>query len=151
MLSQSQRQAASAIARGLSLKEIADSLGIAVRTLQRWRDSPEFAAQVEEFERKITDEVNQAVQTEANETAIAATRVPGLLNKALNRIEEILDSSDSRPTDVLRACQLIGKWGGLESDFNLSLTTLRKYGLTLYRDEAGVWQVEDERQRMTMS
>jgi hypothetical protein len=142
MLSVSQKQAASALARKLPLKEVAASLNVSSRTIQRWSKSADFVAEVKRLEEEIAREIEDANRSES---AAVAVRVPMLLNKAVKRLEEIIENPDSRSSDILRVCQLLGKWNGLEGDFNQSLTTLKNYGLELWQDEQGNWHLIDSR------
>ncbi len=142
MLSVSQKQAASALARKLPLKEVAASLNVSSRTIQRWSKSADFVAEVKRLEEEIAREIEDANRSES---AAVAVRVPMLLNKAVKRLEEIIENPDSRSSDILRVCQLLGKWNGLEGDFNQSLTTLKNYGLELWQDEQGTWHLIDLR------
>ncbi len=142
MLSVSQKQAASALARKLPLKEVAASLNVSSRTIQRWSKSADFVAEVKRLEEEIARQIEDANRSES---AAVAVRVPMLLNKAVKRLEEIIENPDSRSSDILRVCQLLGKWNGLEGDFNQSLTTLKNYGLELWQDEQGNWHLIDSR------
>jgi len=145
MLTQAQKAAAAAIAKGLNLKEIADSVGVSIRTIQRWQVSEDFAAEVSRLQVDFSCEVEEAARSEVKSRASATNRLATLFNRAIDRLEEVIENPDSRPTDLLKACQLLGKWNGWESDFNISLANLRTYGLRIWRDEAGAWHISDER------
>ena len=142
MLSFSQKQAASALARKLPLKEVAESLNVSSRTIQRWSKTPDFLAELRRLEQEIATEIETANRSES---VAVAVRVPMLLSKAVKRLEEIIENPDSRSSDILRVCQLLGKWNGLEGDFNQSLATLKNYGLELWQDEQGNWHLIDSR------
>jgi transcriptional regulator with XRE-family HTH domain len=146
MLTPSQQQAAAAIAKGLNLREIADNVGVSIRTIQRWQVSEDFAAEVSRLQVEFSCEVEQVTRSEVKSRASATNRLVSLFDRAIDRLEEVIENPDSRPSDLLKACQLLGKWNGWESDFNISLANLRNsYGLRIWRDEAGVWHISDER------
>ncbi len=145
MLTQAQKAAAAAIAKGLSPREIADSVGVSVRTIQRWQVSEDFASEVSRLQVEFSSEVEQVTRSEVKLRASATNRLAALFDRAIDRLEEVIENPDSRPGDLLKACQLLGKWNGWESDFNISLANLRTYGLRIWRDESGAWHISEER------
>ena len=145
MLTQAQKAAAAAIAKGLGLKEIANGVGVSIRTIQRWQVSEDFAAEVSRLQLEFGCEVEEVARSEVKSRASATNRLATLFNRAIDRLEEVIENPDSRPTDLLKACQLLGKWNGWECELNISLANLRTYGLRIWRDEAGAWHISDER------
>jgi hypothetical protein len=147
MLTSQQQQAASAIAKGQPLREIAESLRVSIRTVQRWQLLPEFSHEVERLQEVVSVQIDQAVQSEAVELSCVYSRLPSVLNRALTRLEAIIDDPDSRASDILKASQLLARWSGWESDFNMSLANLRNYGIVLCRSDSGEWFVDLGRSR----
>jgi hypothetical protein len=141
-MSQKQNEAAILIARGLPLTEIAQALSIHVRTIQRWQLKEAFRADVRRFQVAINDQVGSIIPE--GQLQPTASKLACLVDKAMRRVESILDSEDSRNADILKAALLIGRWSGLETDFNVAVACLRKYGLVLSQDAEGAWAIKED-------
>ncbi|PMB27801.1 terminase small subunit [Fischerella thermalis] len=46
--------------------------------------------------------------------------------------------------DKVKALSLIGDYLGLFSEFNAAIAALRKYGLYVYQDDGGRWQISED-------
>jgi len=46
--------------------------------------------------------------------------------------------------DKMKALELLMKYLGMTSDFNLAIACLRKFGINLAQDAAGKWYVDDQ-------
>jgi phage terminase small subunit len=44
--------------------------------------------------------------------------------------------------DKLRALDMLAMYLGVKSEYNSAISTLRKYGLDVFRDDQGQWQIE---------
>ncbi len=86
----------------LSVKAIAEDVGVAQITLRKWQKRPEFA--------KMLDKVTGAQLTHLRHTAIVKA------DRALQTIDELMDSEseDMRLRAANRMLELAG-WGGTES------------------------------------
>jgi hypothetical protein len=148
MLTAKQKQALIALTKGVPPKEVAEALGLSLRTLQRWRTQPEFKAEVQRIESEsggaITTQVVESL--DIDQLAAAAIRAASLMNRAIDFMEHTLNSPDSRTSDRLRVAQILGRWNGFEVDFERGLACLRRYGLIVHQDqESGRWEVWDQR------
>jgi len=95
--------------------------------------------------------VNSSSSSTKNEAEIQSTsqtndesscELSHLVPLAFRTLENILTDPDARKADKLKAATLIGQWGGLTTDFNVALTSLRRYGLVLYQSDDGGWTVK---------
>jgi|SRR5919199_2415619 hypothetical protein len=150
VLSSQQKQAAISLARGTPPKEVAEALGLSLRTLQRWKVQPEFKAQMQRIESESGGAIAAQIveNVEVNQLACAAIRAMNLMGKAIDFMELTLASPDSRVSDRLKIAQILGRWNGFEVDFDRARTGLQRYGLILYQDQdSGKWLVFDQREK----
>lgn len=94
-----QQKALELILEGKSIKAICNELNISRRTLERWRQLPEFA----EVDAEIR-EVNRAN---------ARKRIESLMPRVIDELEEIAMSGGGGANAKLRALTALGTWGGL--------------------------------------
>jgi transcriptional regulator with XRE-family HTH domain len=143
-LSPIQIRAAQLLARGLSQEETGKQVGVSRRTISRWLCK-------EEFKNLSFGLVNSSSSSTKNEAEIQSTsqtndesscELSHLVPLAFMTLENILTDPDARKADKLKAATLIGQWGGLTTDFNVALTSLRRYGLVLYQSDDGGWTVK---------
>jgi transcriptional regulator with XRE-family HTH domain len=143
-LSPIQIRAAQLLARGLSQEETGKQVGVSRRTISRWLCK-------EEFKNLSFGLVNSSSSSTKNEAEIQSTsqtndesscELSHLVPLAFRTLENILTDPDARKADKLKAATLIGQWGGLTTDFNVALTSLRRYGLVLYQSDDGGWTVK---------
>lgn len=88
-----QRRAMAALLDGATNKQAAAAAGVSLRTIQRYRADDGFA---DELRRRSLDMVGDA-----------AMRLRGTVAHAIDRLRAILDNDAARPTDHLRAAQLV--------------------------------------------
>lgn len=151
VLSSQQKQAAISLARGMPAKEVAEALGLSLRTLQRWKVQPEFKAEMQRIESESGGAIATRIveKVEIDQLAIAASRAICLMNRAVDFMELTLSSPDSRTADRLKVVQILGKWNGFEVDFDRALAGLRRYGLIVYQDpDSGKWSILDQREEI---
>jgi transcriptional regulator with XRE-family HTH domain len=143
-LSPIQIRAAQLLARGLSQEETGKQVGVSRRTISRWLCK-------EEFKNLSFGLVNSSSSSTKNEAEIQSTsqtndesscELSHLVPLAFRTLQNILTDPDARKADKLKAATLIGQWGGLTTDFNVALTSLRRYGLVLYQSDDGGWTVK---------
>lgn len=89
ILSESQRRAAVLLASGKRGTDIIEDLGIDSSTLSRWKRDPEFVAMVDGLLNQMCEE--------------AIFKIRGLITKAVDRLEQILDDPQVNPRDRLQA------------------------------------------------
>jgi len=143
-LSPIQIRAAQLLARGLSQEETGKQVGVSRRTISRWLCK-------EEFKNLSFGLVNSSSSSTKNEAEIQSTsqtndesscELSHLVPLAFRTLENILTDPDARKADKLKAATLIGQWGGLTTDFNVALTSLRRYGLVLCHSDDGGWTLK---------
>lgn len=85
--------AIASLARGSTINQASSDAGVSEKTVDVWLKKPTFKA---ELRRVITVEYKHHL-----------TKLQRLLGKGIERLEDILDSSDSQPADVIRICHLL--------------------------------------------
>lgn len=145
-LSPNQIKAAELLAQGNSQQDVASSLGLSRKTIWRW-------LQQENFKNLSFGLVNRPARIQENpkpqsfQTEACINLTPqDLIPDALAVVRDILRNTDCRPADKLKAATLIGHWTGLELDFNVALSALRRYGLVLHESN-GAWMLLDQREK----
>lgn len=149
VLSSQQKQAVISLGRGMPLKEVAEALGLSIRTLQRWKVQPEFKAQMQRIESESGGVIAAQVveNVKLDQLTDVATRAMALMSHALNFMEATLTNPDAKPSDRLKIAQILGKWNGFEIDFHCALAGLRRYGLIVYQEQdGGKWAILDQRE-----
>jgi len=91
------------LAEGHTHPRIAEEVKVSLRTVERWRQKPEIVAEVEKARAKTLESIATRCQEQI-------TRMVPL---ALNVVSSILKDSEARPSDKLRAADIVGKWAGL--------------------------------------
>jgi transposase-like protein len=101
---------------GMSSSEVARQLQVSPRTLQRWKSRPRLLPLVEgnsQIEVLDSDNFQKHEFREALLSYKPASKLEALIPIALDQLESILTNPETRPSDRLRACQIIGDWSGL--------------------------------------
>jgi hypothetical protein len=96
-----------------SQQSIADEIGVSRRTIVRWLADQEFQEALKGVGTNqfvVNPEVLQPQESPASIRQQLADLMPDVLQVA----KGILLDENARTSDRLRACQMIGKWGGLE-------------------------------------
>ena len=141
-LSPQQIRAAELLSQGNSQQDVATSLGVNRKTIQRWLQKADFKnLSFGLLNRSARLQDTPKPQSEKN-LPCADLTAQDLIPDALVAVRDILQNPDSRNSDKLRAATLIGEWGGLTTDFNVALTSLRRYGLVLCQSDDGDWTVK---------
>jgi transcriptional regulator with XRE-family HTH domain len=146
-LSPQQIRAAELLAQGKSQQDVATSMGVNRKTIQRW-------LQKEDFKNLSFGLVNRSPRLQDTPKPQSEKNLPctnltpqDLIQEALIAVRDILQNPDSRNSDKLKAATLLGSWAGLTSDFNVALTSLRRYGLVLCESDDGSWILHDQREK----
>ena len=141
-LSPQQIRAAELLAQGNSQQDVATSLGVNRETIHRW-------LQREDFKNLSFGLLNRSARLQDTPKPQSQKNLPGadltpqdLIPDALLAVRDILQNPDSRNSDKLKAATLIGQWGGLTTDLNVALTSLRRYGLVLCHSDDGGWTLK---------
>jgi hypothetical protein len=121
-LSREQLKAISLLAEGIPLPNVADKIGVARRTLQRWQKKPEFTAALEELRLKTQAKVFEKSSDDNSEKIAIDVRALqrehlncyGSLRRiaevALKHYEEILVEKKHSPDEVsIRSLHLWGQ------------------------------------------
>lgn len=103
-----QLKAVSLMIAGETFVAIAEALGVSSRTVRRWSVLPEIQQAVQQGKGKAVDTVVEAASDKYKRV------VEALIPKALVTLRDTLGDSEARTSDKLRACQILGKWYGLE-------------------------------------
>lgn len=107
-LTAKQLQAIALMIEGQSYTAIAEALGVSTRTVRRWADLPEVENAVQSGKSKAVDVVVELASDKYKKV------IEALIPKALMTLKDTLSDSGGRTSDKLRACQILGKWYGLE-------------------------------------
>lgn len=96
------------LAQGATQLRVANALKINKRTLTRWLGETEFKTKVAELRGHRFRQAEELVKS-GNEI-----QLQDLIPKALAALKELLENSDTRSSDRLKAVQLIGSWAGFD-------------------------------------
>lgn len=128
-------KAARLLESGMSVAEVADELQVSARTVQRWRNRPRLLPQGRPEEKPHphievvdSDDFQKNEFQEAILSYKCAGKLEALIPIALDQLESILKNPDTRTTDRLRACQLIGDWSGLNGGLEGSIRRVLSAG-----------------------
>ena len=106
-LSENQLVALQILSKRGTYEEAARAAKVSRRTVIRWAKIPEFKEQLGGFSKARLEVASEVIKQQEE------LQIENLVPKALDKIREILDDSDSRRSDQLRAAELIGRWAGL--------------------------------------
>jgi hypothetical protein len=111
---------------GMSTSEVAQQLQVSPRTLQRWRNRPRLLplAELENSQIEVLDSDDDFDKMEYRGYLLnfkSTSRLEKLIPAAMDQLEAILIDPNSRSSDKLRACQIIGDWSGLNGGTDGSL------------------------------
>jgi transposase-like protein len=135
------------LAEGRSTAEIAKRLGVSQRTVQRWVkiDGTNPVKEVlDEVVKSVACSVRADIGSELRSQALQLLRLSG---KSLDCLEEILESTETKPADKLKACQIVGDWVGFQSRADLLSHTLEKYGLEVAITPEGDRTLQEQKPR----
>jgi hypothetical protein len=126
-LSAKQLEAAQLLGRGVLHHETAKAINVTRQTLHRW-------SKRDDFQNTIAQVRNQLQAGMAQQTSSFGDRLYSLQEVAVDRIEEILKSPDTKTSDRIRAISLVGEWTSISSLFAGDLMDRKEmdeYGRTL--------------------
>lgn len=103
-LTPKQQEAVAAILKGLRPGQIAKLVGVSVRTIERWRKLPEFAAAISRIQENATRQVEIELVKDASNLN---SRLEHLASKSLDCLEEILGNPEARSSDRVQAAKLL--------------------------------------------
>jgi hypothetical protein len=114
-LSPKQIQAAELLARGYSHQEVADAINTSRRTVLRWLKLQDFRdLSFGLVHRAPQPTPQQAPRRSAESDKPSDNLTPqSLVNNALQAVKDILEDSEARNCDRLKAASLVGQWAGL--------------------------------------
>ena len=111
---------------GMSSAEVAKELQVSTRTLNRWKNRPRLLPLVQAQQSSQVEESSQVEVLESDRdfekvafreyllVHKSASRLERMIPIILDQLENILRDPDTRVSDRLRACQIIGDWSGLQ-------------------------------------
>jgi transposase len=106
-LSEKQLVALQILSKRGTYEEAATAAKVSRRTVIRWAKIPEFKEQLGNFSKARVKAASKVIEQQQE------LQVENLVPKALAKIRDILEDSDSRRSDQLRAAELVGRWAGL--------------------------------------
>jgi hypothetical protein len=106
-LSNQQLKALEVLSKRGTYQEAASAAKVSRRTVIRWTKIPEFKEQLGNFSKARIKAASEIIQDQGK------IEIEDLVPKALAKVRDILEDSDSRRSDQLRAAEIIGKWAGL--------------------------------------
>jgi hypothetical protein len=114
-LSPQQIQAAELIARGYSHQEVGDAVNVSRRTILRWLKQQDFRDLSFGLTHRATQTGSQQAPRRSPESdkPISDLTPQDLVADALEAVKNILQDSEARNCDRLKACALVGEWAGL--------------------------------------
>jgi transposase len=122
-----QLEAIALLGKGTKTSEVSSQLGITQRTVQRWLKDDEFAKAVAEISRQATQLVVEATSFDLFEEIEKATE------SSVKLLTEIIDNPDIRPSDRLKAVDIVRRWGdkhrfeqAVDRDFEQTIRKLEK-------------------------
>lgn len=114
-LSDRQLQAAGLLARGLSVRKVAEAVEVNKSTISNWKKLDAFQGAIEDCRKSVRDGAVKAVGLRAGESVgHFVGQIERLKFKALTTIEKILDDDEESPRIKVNAARIAGKWCGLE-------------------------------------
>ena len=102
-LSAKQLEAAQLLGRGVLHRETAKAINVTRQTLHRW-------SKRDDFQDAIAQVRNQLQAGMAQQSNTLEERLCSLLELSIDGIEEILKSTSTKPSDLIKAAALIGQW-----------------------------------------
>jgi hypothetical protein len=114
-LSPQQIQAAELIARGYSHQEVGDAVNVSRRTILRWLKQQDFRDLSFGLTHRATQTGSQQAPRRSPESdkPISDLTPQDLVADALEAVKNILQDSEARNCDRLKAAALVGDWVGL--------------------------------------
>jgi transcriptional regulator with XRE-family HTH domain len=109
-----QIRAAELLAKGHSQQEVGDIVGVSRRTIVRWLKQEDFRNLSFGLLGRVAQSPQQAPQRFPESRKQSNELTPqDLVCDALEAVRDILQDSDSRNCDRLKAASLVGEWSGL--------------------------------------
>jgi len=102
-----QLQAIQLLANNATHVEVARLLKVSTKTIQRWSKKADFIKALESVQDLALE---KTIETSAEDIS---SRIQNLVPKALTVLEHYIEDSESRGSDRLRACHIVGSWAGL--------------------------------------
>jgi len=114
-LSPQQIQAAELIARGYSHQEVGNAVNVSRRTILRWLKQQDFRDLSFGLTRRAPQSSSQQPPRRSAESDKPSDNLTpqSLVNNALQAVKDILEDSEARNCDRLKAASLVGQWAGL--------------------------------------
>jgi uncharacterized protein YjcR len=109
-LSSKQCQAALLIGCGRANADVAETVGVSARTVERWRSLPDFAKAEAEARKKMQKSVLDQSARNLN------LQVDALSTPAIALVKAYLQDDKAPPNVRLGAARLAGNWAGLQRD-----------------------------------
>jgi hypothetical protein len=103
-LSSKQVQAVVGIAENLSPRQIAKTIGVSSRTVERWQKLPEFVAALAEIQTQVFRQAKAGV---VENISSVNSRLENLASKSLDCLEEIIDNHEARSNDRIQAAKIV--------------------------------------------
>lgn len=125
ILSEKQVKALQVLSAGGTYKQASKAAKCGIRTVFRWAKLPELQARLRGFSQARMEVVEEVFKQQE------CVKVQDLVPLSLERIKQIVKDPSSRNIDALKACELVGKWVGLdqhqEKEKQDPETTLKNY------------------------
>lgn len=106
-LSEQQLAALQILSKKGTHDEAAKAAKVSRRTIIRWTKLPEFKEVLEASSRNRIEKSAEVIKQKEN------LEIQDLVPKALQRVHDILEDTEARKSDQLRAAELVGRWAGL--------------------------------------
>ncbi len=124
------QKALNMLAKGKTTSEVAKRLDVSQRTIQRWVKAEGVSNPVQEVcdevVRRVAFRVDAEIGDELKAQALQLLRLSG---KSLDCLEAIIDNPETRTSDRLKACQIVGDWIDFQGRGDLLTHAMHKYGL----------------------
>ena len=106
-LSDQQLKALEILSRNGTQDQAAKAVNVSRRTIIRWTKLPEFKEGLGATSKNRIEKTVEIIKQKED------LEIEDLVPKALQKVRDILEDSEARKSDQLRAAELIGKWAGL--------------------------------------
>jgi hypothetical protein len=106
-LSEQQLAALQILSKNGTHNEAANAAKVSRRTIIRWTKLPEFKEVLETSSRNRIEKTVEIIKGKES------LEIEDLVPKALQRVHDILEDTEARKSDQLRAAELVGRWAGL--------------------------------------
>ena len=100
MLTSDQERAIALMSAGMRASMVAEAIGVSDRSIRNWRSNPEFAAELEQAQEHVR--------------AAARVRIVGLVDEAIDTVQEVMRDTGAAPAARLQAAKTILERIGLD-------------------------------------